>query len=135
MGFLNALTGEAIKTAINPYKWALYLTLVIVVIAGYIHHRNSLIELGDKAGAARVQAQWDEAVKLAKEAQSKANTEATNEAVKVVTQEKIIYKDRLKKVVQYVPSKETGPCIADAEFIRLFNNTKSTPSSRTPISE
>lgn len=115
------ITKETVSTALNPYKWIAYLVLVAALVGGYFWHRSQLIEQGKEAGKAEVQALWNKAKEDAKEAQSKDNTSATADAVKVVTEYKTVYRDRIKKVVEYVPSESSGPCLADDDFVRLFN--------------
>ena len=132
MSLATDLTGEAVKTALNPYRWILYLVLVAALVGGYFYHRAQLIEQGVTTGGANIQAKWDKAVKDAKEAQKTADTKATKEAKVEVEKVKIVYRDRVKKVVEYVPSEAAGPCLADDEFVRLFNDEQTSGISNAP---
>lgn len=98
------------------------LFLVVIFAARWWHSDQveALRAASYKAGADAKQAEWDAARDSAIEKQASQNEAATSEALQVKTEVEIQYRDRIQKVIEYVPQPGTS-CPADADFLRRYN--------------
>ena len=102
---------------------ALYVVSGILAIFAAIYWYKSHIHAAEKLGEAKVTAVVAQAAAVATEKQLQSNSIAATEyaVASTAAQTKVEY--RTKEVVKYVHDPKTVTCAADAEFIRLFNNT------------
>lgn len=107
---------NAIIKLLDPYRWLIGGLLAFAVSAGVLWWRSSLIA----DGRALCEEEHRIALAKAQKAQGEENTVATKEVIKVETLIETKYRDKIKEVIKYVPSPAT-PCIADADFLRQFN--------------
>jgi hypothetical protein len=100
----------------SPTRWAIlagFLLALLAALAGLHRH-------GVNAGREEVRAEWAMAkanAQATQNAQAQAAEQVLSEETEVI---RIVYRDRIREVIKYVPSPDTT-CPADSEFVRLFN--------------
>lgn len=109
----------------------LYVVGGILALFVLVYWYKSHIHAAEKTGAAKVTAVVAQAAAAATEKQLQSNSAASTEyaAASAATQTKIEYRN--KEVIKYVErNPKTGGCAVDADFIGVFNNTRSDPAAK-----
>lgn len=101
----------------SPTRWAILAGVLLALIAALwgIHAH------GVGQGRAEIQARWETAKAQATAAQAAQVEAAEKTLIQEVEVIRTVYRDRIKKVIEYAPTPGTQ-CPADPDFVRLYNN-------------